>query len=177
MAELDLEAIDAREKAATPGEWRVRPHGRTFSITSGQPGSMLIVADVYDDPPDLGGTAGRPDADFIAAARTDVPALIAEVERLRGELNTPEVNDFLEGVRREAAHQRARWSSAHDAGKTDADWFWLVGYLVGKALNKSEKRLHHLITAAAALFNWHLYTIGKTDMRPGIEPPPEVDRG
>jgi hypothetical protein len=97
--------------------------------------------------------------------------LKARVRELEALLNMPETVDFIEGVRREAAHQRERWGSEHDDGKTDADWFWLVGYLVGKALHKPEKRLHHLITAAAALLNWHLYTLGKTNMRPGIEPP------
>ena len=34
-----------------------------------------------------------------------------------------------------------------------------------------KKRLHHLVTAAAALANWHAHTLGKTNMRPGIAPP------
>jgi len=88
---------------------------------------------------------------------------------LKAELNTPEVVDFVKAVNLEAAHQRERWGSEHDSSKTDADWFWLVGYLVGKALHKPEKRLHHLITAGAALANWHLSTLGKTNMRPGID--------
>jgi hypothetical protein len=71
-------------------------------------------------------------------------------------INTPEVDDFLAAVRNEALHQRERWGVEHDGGKTDAEWFWLVGYLAGKALhNVSGKRLHHIITAAAALLNWH----------------------
>jgi DNA repair exonuclease SbcCD ATPase subunit len=107
--------------------------------------------------------------DRLAEVEGERDAARAEVERLRSERDNPEINDFLEGVRREAAHQRARWGSDHDTGKTDADWFWLIGYLAGKALHKSEKRLHHLITTAAALFNWHLHTLGKTDMRPGID--------
>lgn len=96
--------------------------------------------------------------------------LEAENARLKAELNTPETADFLEGVRREAAHQRVRWGSAHDAGKTPADWFWLIGYLAGKALHFPEKRLHHCISTAAALLNWHLQESGKTNMRPGINP-------
>lgn len=100
-----------------------------------------------------------------------------EVARLTALLNTPEVLDFAKAVNLEAAHQRERWGTDHDAGKTDEDWFWLVGYLAGKALHKPEKRLHHLIACAAALANWHLYTVGKTNMRPGIEPPKEVERG
>lgn len=49
-------------------------------------------------------------------------------------INTPEVADFIKAVEREALHQRERWGVDHDSGKTDADWFWLIGYLAGKAL-------------------------------------------
>jgi hypothetical protein len=62
------------------------------------------------------------------------PAL-DEARKLRALLNTPELLDFAKAVQLEAAHQRARWGSDHDAGKTDADWFWLIGYLAGKALH------------------------------------------
>jgi hypothetical protein len=70
-------------------------------------------------------------------------------------INTPHTAEFLEAVKLEAVHQRERWGSEHDYGKTDADWFWLVGYLTGKAIHKPEKQLHHIITTAAALLNWH----------------------
>lgn len=87
-------------------------------------------------------------------------------------LNTPEVADFIAAVEREALHQRDRWGADHDAGKTDADWFWLIGYLAGKAVHKTEKRLHHIITTAAACLNWHAAALGvHNKMRPGIEPP------
>lgn len=89
-------------------------------------------------------------------------------------LNTPEIHDFIVAVEREAKHQRLRWGSDHDAGKADADWFWLIGYLAGKALHKPEKQLHHIITTAAACLNWHAAKLGThTGMRPGIEPPAE----
>ena len=98
--------------------------------------------------------------------------------RLTKLLNTPEIIDFVKAVQIEAAHQRERWGSEHDAGKAPADWFWLIGYLAGKALHAQtggniEKALHHVITAAAALCNWHAAILGQTNMRPGIEPPPE----
>lgn len=101
----------------------------------------------------------------------------AELARLRALLNTPEVYDFLEGVRLEAAHQQERWGNAHDAGKVPADWFWLLGHLSGKALaaavkGDTEKALHHCISSAAVLLNWHAHIGGiRTGMRPGIEPP------
>ncbi|MCQ4438569.1 hypothetical protein NO135_26530, partial [Clostridioides difficile] len=62
----------------------------------------------------------------------------------------------------------------HDEGKSPADWFWLVGYLAGKALHahaagNAEKTEHHIITTAAACANWHQASLGNTDMRPGID--------
>lgn len=89
--------------------------------------------------------------------------LEAENERLETLLNTPELHDFAKAVVLEAAHQRERWPDGHDANKTDADWFWLLGYLAGKALHNPphsnmpahEKQLHRIITIAAAAANWH----------------------
>lgn len=119
----------------------------------------------------------------IRKARTAVAALIArnselEAERdaLRDLVNSPELHDFASGAVLEAAHQVERWGSEHDAGKTPADWFWLVGYLAGKALHAQtsgnvEKALHHTISTAGALANWHRAINGANDMRPGIIPP------
>ncbi len=103
--------------------------------------------------------------------------LAAEVRRLTALLNTPQTVDWVESVRLEAAHQRERWGSDHDAGKSPADWFWLLGYLSGKALaaavaGNTEKALHHTISAGAVLANWHLALSGAdTRMRPGIVEP------
>ncbi|WP_208456289.1 hypothetical protein [Burkholderia gladioli] len=103
-------------------------------------------------------------------------ALRAEVDRLNAIINTPQAGDFLRAVSIEAEHQRQRWSSKHDSGKMPADWFWLVGYLAGKALHAhavcdEKKAEHHIITTAAALANWHSAIFGKSDVRPGIQPP------
>lgn len=92
-------------------------------------------------------------------------------------LNAPELHDFSRAVVLEAAHQRQRWPAEQDAGKAPPDWFWLVGYLAGKALQAAiagnvEKALHHCISTAAALANWHANLTGQnTAVRPGIEPP------
>ncbi|WP_179254799.1 hypothetical protein [Burkholderia sp. AU15512] len=104
----------------------------------------------------------------------EVTELRAEIERLNAIINTPHADDFLKAVSIEAEHQRQRWSSEHDAGKTPADWFWLVGYLAGKALHAAvacdaKKAEHHIITTSAACANWHLSIFGKTNMRPGID--------
>ncbi|QXV72216.1 hypothetical protein Acf1_00019 [Acidovorax phage ACF1] len=109
-----------------------------------------------------------------AAAPAQEAELRAEVDRLNAIINTPQADDFLRAVSTEAEHQRQRWPSEHDEGKAPADWFWLVGYLAGKALHahaagNAEKAEHHIITTAAALANWHLAVFGKTNMRPGID--------
>ncbi len=49
----------------------------------------------------------------------------SEAERLRALINTPEILDFVKAVQLEAVHQRERWGSQHDDGKSAADWFWL----------------------------------------------------
>lgn len=91
-------------------------------------------------------------------------------------LNSPSIHAFTEAVNIEAAHQRARWGAAHDAGKQPEDWFWLLGYLSGKALAAAkagdiEKAMHHTISSAAMLANWHAAMAGvETGMRPGIDP-------
>lgn len=58
MTEAELAEIEARANAATPGPWKIGGLRRL------QMGLM------------------EQDADFVTAARTDVPALVAEVRRL-----------------------------------------------------------------------------------------------
>ena len=152
-----------------------------------------------------------------------------EAARLRALINTPELDNFLRAVHIEAVHQVERWGTAHDRAKRPADWFWLVGYLSGKALHAAagealpryrhvergtsyevlsvgedennrgtqlvvyrgeddgkiwirpasqffdgrfeelpgtprDKALHHCISTAAALYNWHS-SIKGTDVR------------
>jgi hypothetical protein len=107
-----------------------------------------------------------------AALEAAIAALVQDGEAYR-RINTPEIDDFLSAVRNEALHQRERWGVDQDGGKADADWFWLLGYLAGKALHDvNGKRLHHIITSGAALLNWHAHAIGAyARMRPGIEEP------
>lgn len=83
-------------------------------------------------------------------------------------INTPELYAFVLAVENEALHQRERWGIEGDGGKTDADWFWLIGYLAGKALHNPVKeemgatdaRLHRIVTVAAAAANWHAAVLG-----------------
>ena len=111
---------------------------------------------------------------YAAPVADSAMAKDAEIARLNAIINTPHTDDFLKAVSIEGEHQRQRWGSEHDAGKAPADWFWLVGYLAGKALHAHaagnvEKAEHHIITTAAACANWHRAMFGKTDMRPGID--------
>lgn len=81
-------------------------------------------------------------------------------------LNVPELRDFVDGVILEAQHQRQRWGEAHDRSKSAEQWFWLVGFLAGKALRAHvdgdvEKALHHTISTAAALSQWHAAILGE----------------
>lgn len=101
----------------------------------------------------------------------------AELERLRGLINSPELEDFGRGVQLEAAHQVERHGAAHDEGKGPLDWFWLIGFLAQKAAfaaiaGDMDKARHHCISTAAALANWHRALSGRpTAMRPGIASP------
>ena len=113
--------------------------------------------------------------------RESIKAALAAMQRRAEEaealINTPEIHDFAKAVTLEAAHQRKRWAADGDDGKTNADWFWLIGYLAGKALHNpgddSDKRLHRVITVAAAACNWHAALMGSYAMRPGIAAPSE----
>jgi hypothetical protein len=95
-------------------------------------------------------------------------------EQLLELINTPEIDSFDLAVPLESAHQVARWGAEHDAGKNPEDWFWLIGYLAGKALaaykaGDLEKAQHHCVSTAAATRNWHAsIRSGSSLMRPGI---------
>jgi len=116
----------------------------------------------------------RDDLKAILECPVVVSDEVSEIERLKSIINTPQSDDFIRAVSIEAEHQRQRWSTTHDSGKAPADWFWLIGYLAGKALHAHasgnvDKAEHHIITTAAACANWHRAMFGKTEMRPGID--------
>ena len=95
--------------------------------------------------------------------------LKAEAIRLDALINSPQTAKFLDATRIEVAHQIARWGSVHDRAKEPQDWYWLIAYLSGKALRSHidgdrEKALHHTISSAAVLANWHA-AICQRDMR------------
>jgi hypothetical protein len=67
---LDLNAIRKRAEGASRGPWAVGGHN---DMVYAEGEYLPIAYDLFDEA----------DAEFIAASRQDVPALIAEVERLR----------------------------------------------------------------------------------------------
>lgn len=90
MTEQQLAAIEARANAATAGPWRADvgfstiPDGppEGVAVWCQTPGSEgdAVVADLGDY------TDGPANGAFIANAREDVPALVAEVRRLRADV-------------------------------------------------------------------------------------------
>lgn len=80
MRDEELDEIEARCAAATPGPWTSWVEGRDHSAGS----SFIRTGDLSDSGEDIelsGATVA--DQDFIAQARQDVPRLLAEVRRLR----------------------------------------------------------------------------------------------
>ncbi|PCJ57339.1 MAG: hypothetical protein COA65_09780 [Rhodospirillaceae bacterium] len=82
---------------------------------------------------------------------------IKELETL---INSPEINDFLEGVKLESAHQTERHNRKLEENKYPHDYALVLDKLKGKqALSiwdkNTEKYKHHLITMAAVCFNVH----------------------
>ena len=76
MNEQELVALEALEKAATPGEWEATPDAERFVwrlIATGKGAAISVPSDIHD-------------VRFIAALRNAAPALFAEVRRLREEL-------------------------------------------------------------------------------------------
>lgn len=76
MTDEQLQAIRDRAEKATPGEWEYSPAGR-----------------IYKDPLDpiafVGGRGNQAvaDADFIAHAHTDIPALLAALDAANAKLD------------------------------------------------------------------------------------------
>lgn len=83
----------------------------------------------------------------------ELQAAKAERDRLLALINTPELVDFPKAVHLESVHQVLRHGAEHDAGKTPADWFWLVGHLGTRALehHKEAERLQSLAVQPRAM--------------------------
>ena len=92
LTEEQLKEIEARANAARPAPWHVEVHEPTLS--------RMVRSD--DHTLDIGfgyvGNRTEEDAEFVAHARTDVPALLAKARRLREENDkvTADLHVFVE---------------------------------------------------------------------------------
>jgi hypothetical protein len=89
LDDAELDAIEVRCQAASPGPWRAFVEGRDH-----WGGDDFIRVSDRDEEPDMYVSraeigsirpASTADLDFTAAARQDIPALLAEVRRMRSE--------------------------------------------------------------------------------------------
>lgn len=106
------------------------------------------------------------------AEYAELKASVMERDRLYALINNPQTTEFLGAVQAEAAYQRQKWGQPHDREKSAENWFWLVGYLSGKALRAAItgdkfKARHHTVSSAAALANW-FEAIGQDESGAGI---------
>jgi len=89
-----LEKIKARAESATSGVWDV------FSISSSDGTSQRLFVKTNNGPIDLAhipkewALVNPSNAYFLAHARTDVPDLVAEVERLRSVIKRSEIESY-----------------------------------------------------------------------------------
>lgn len=135
---LDLEPIEARLNAATPGPWWLlneytEPHqdGDEWHIYARVGNRVPRVVDNTED------QLTWPDAEFIAHAPTDVAALIAEVRRLRDEMEGAANLGFLAG---------ARAASHGDPTKAEID----------SAITAYDSYLRRYVTPARPRLKWSL---------------------
>ncbi len=109
---LDLDAIERRANAATPGPWYVHDRPADFWTVGTDP-DWPFECEVFDDGSahgEYGALCNIADRDFLVAARTDVPALIARVRELEAEcerLKTFAAANFSAMIRQEAEQMRA----------------------------------------------------------------------
>lgn len=103
-----LADIEARCQAATPGPWQTDSDSCCLYGTDepGMLGTWLMTS--------LGGPDGTPqDGAFIAAARADVPDLVAEVRRLRA---------FIEGLMGDECTAFDNYLTGGPGSCPESDW-------------------------------------------------------
>jgi len=101
-----LQAIEERANAATPGEWQTDDD--TVEMFDADEKCYVMIADLWSTT-DVDKIEAARNAEFIANARADVPALIAEVRSLRAKLDAVPV-----------AELRFWWDPFKDALTNDA---------------------------------------------------------
>lgn len=90
MTDEELAAIEARVNAATKGPWSASidnfdpDHSKLEAVVDNEQVDILFTMETgYEDSLEAHKSQAYKDAQFIAAARTDVPRLLAAVRKLR----------------------------------------------------------------------------------------------
>lgn len=131
---IETTAIRARAAAATPGPWYLRLTDETYRD---RPAHYYIASEVrgiVDVRPDdayyvattqRGNVQARADAEFIAHARQDVAALLAEVERLRDALvqESDEARISAAVIDERDALVTAARAVVREWGREEQDWY------------------------------------------------------
>ena len=158
MAEIDVKAIRDRADAATPGPWQnddfCEPEEHPLRIAMpdrmGQP--MATIADAHHNWNEadkherrISWKEATANAFFIAAARTDIPALCdayeaqaKEIERLKGLLR--EATDMFNDLERFIEHYTRYEQSAYDEPEEPTDEYThSAGMMLGASRDLSTK--------------------------------------
>jgi len=85
MSDEKLIEIKRRSEAARPGPWKSYIEGRDHE--SGSNFVMVPNESSKTSVLEFSGQVSEADQDFIAHAREDIPALLAEIERLKSKIN------------------------------------------------------------------------------------------
>ena len=127
--ELDLEAVRSRVEAASVGPWKEGRHDlQSYDGVSGEPFTNVYGAEVermhlgharpFTIARALHDENNKSDAEFIAHARTDIPILIAEVERQAAEIER--LGRHLKGEREALAIAMRQLNGRADADQVAA---------------------------------------------------------
>lgn len=111
MTDLDLTGIRERAAAASPGPWEA-------GVEVGVLGASLVIRDARRSAVRLrDGVTTTPDAAFVAHSREDIPALLAEVDRLTARAERAEA--ALASIAA-LVDERGRWLESDDVLATIA---------------------------------------------------------
>jgi hypothetical protein len=113
MTAEELAAIRGRAAATTPGRWTVHGEDNGAPCVLSDTGFWVARATLQAAGPDGKTTATEANAAFIAAARQDVPALLAHVDALEGLLRDTAADEGRGVLLR---YRRALEAVANDAG-------------------------------------------------------------
>ena len=115
MTTNPLDAIQARADAATEGPWEARTTGRAggdhwYICDDGEAIAHISAQDGINE------DQREPDAEFIAAARTDVPRLVAALRAVEG------VHEPVDALMYTGKSQHHKVHVCVGCGQDDGNW-------------------------------------------------------